>query len=88
MLEAIVAGARIVATDLPPSIEIAQMTGATVRLVRVDADPASVAGQLRPLFTIPATTGPVLEPPSWLSRAEECLALYLEACAATRPVAV
>jgi glycosyltransferase involved in cell wall biosynthesis len=88
MLEAIVAGAHVVSTDLPPSIEIAQMTGAAVRFVRVDADPACVAGQIEAALHDGSAAGPVLQPPSWLSRAEESLALYLEACAATRPVAV
>lgn len=96
LLEGLVAGAPVVASDIPAHREVAAAFGDAVRFVAVDADPAAVAaavtGAARGRAARPhggggpnGGLGPAGAVPTWEAAARRCLALY-SAAAGGQPV--
>jgi len=76
LLEAIAAGATIVATAIPASAEVAELAGTKVNFVPLNASPDDVAGAIRQALRAPQDPPDLSRLPSWHSRAVECLRLY------------
>ena len=76
VLEAHVAGARLVASDIPPHREVTATVGPDIALVPLTATPAELAAVIR---TAAAADGPVIHKvPSWDDHVDSLLRLYRE----------
>jgi glycosyltransferase involved in cell wall biosynthesis len=74
-LEALVGGARVLASDIPAHHEVASATGGTMEIVRLRSEPERLAAHLQALLLRP------VQPPSidsWDAVTEMTLALYAE----------
>lgn len=75
VLDAVGAGCRVVASDIPAHVEVARLAGGGVRLWPADGGPVALAGAIvRGLADV--TTGPAAELPTWSGAARRLDALY------------
>ncbi len=74
LLEAHVAGARLVAADIPAHREVAAMAGVDVALVPLTAGPAEVAAAIRLALALPPPAAHRV--PSWDDHVDSLLRLY------------
>jgi hypothetical protein len=74
VLEAHVAGARLVASDIPAHREVAGMLGPHITLVPLTASPAELAAVIRTAAASPRPA--VRKVPSWDDHVESLLRLY------------
>lgn len=74
VLEAHVAGARVVASDIPAHRELMTMLGPAAALVPVSARPAELAAAIRAAAALPPRTAQVV--PSWDDHVQSLLKIY------------
>lgn len=74
LLEAHVAGARLVASDIPAHREVASMVGQHIELVPLTATPAELAAAIRIAAASPRSVG--YKMPSWDEHVSSLLRLY------------
>jgi glycosyltransferase involved in cell wall biosynthesis len=79
VLEAAIAGARVVATAIPAHTELAEKLGDLAVLVPVDASPAEIASALREQLVYPNEGVRVLDARSWSEIAERTESEYQRA---------
>jgi glycosyltransferase involved in cell wall biosynthesis len=72
-LEALHAGARVIASDIPAHREVASLTAGTMQLVRADIAPAELAARIRAISELAPVVPHV---PSWEDVAAETFELY------------
>jgi glycosyltransferase involved in cell wall biosynthesis len=76
LLEAHVAGARLVAADIPAHAEVAALAGIDVALVPLTADPAELAAAITGALKSPPPTAQRV--PSWDDHVDSLLRLYAD----------
>jgi len=74
VLEAHVAGARVVASDIPAHRELIAILGPEAALVPISAGPAELAAAIRAAAALPPRTAQVV--PSWDDHVQSLLRIY------------
>jgi glycosyltransferase involved in cell wall biosynthesis len=76
LLEAIAAGATVIATAIPASTEVAQLTRTKVHFVPLDASPDHVAQTIRRALDARQPAPDLSRLPTWHSLSAECFRIY------------